>query len=227
MNTLRDFLSKDRMIPVYLGLILILGILLMSMGGRLFRGARRVAAVPEAELPAQVPVYITAPVIEPHPTSVYERALERRLESALSMVEGVGQVRVLVVFTQGRETVFAVDRNTNASTMQEVDSQGGTRYQSNQQAQDNTLIITDRTGVDRPLVVREIEPVIGGVMIIAEGGDNVLVRDALIRATSTLLDIDINRVQVMKMGDQSRREIDLQRGAEANQSDQRHQREEK
>lgn len=129
----------------------------------------------------------------------YERVLERRLEEVLSLAEGVGEVRVLVNFIQGPTTVFAVDRSLNYSSTQEQDAQGGTRNQTSQQGQDKTLIITDRSGVGQPLIVTENPPVIGGVVIIAEGGENVLVREALTRAASTLLDIDIDRVQVMTM----------------------------
>lgn len=203
MKTLTGYLknlfrTKDQKIITYLGLMLAVGVLLMLLSGPMFRRQ------PVRETDRANGTHIESPVhkipsgYSAEPGS-YELALERRLEEILSLVNGAGQVRVMVSITQGRETVFAVDRSINTSTTQEQDAQGGTRYQSSQQGQDKTLIITDRTGVDRPLVVKEIEPVIGGVIIIAEGGDDVLVRDALIRGASTLLGIDINRVQVMRM----------------------------
>lgn len=199
MKTLKDlFRTKDQRIITYLGLMLLVGVLLMLLSGPFFRRQTPQENAVIADGPDNVPLPLTDPQTA-HITHTYERALEIRLEEALSMVEGVGQVRVLVTFAKGRETVFAVDRNTSTSVTQEQDAQGGTRYQSSQQGQDNTLIITDRTGVDRPIVVTETPPVIGGVVIIAEGGDDILVRDALIRATSTLLGIDIHRVQVMRM----------------------------
>ena len=201
MKTLRKFFrSKDQRIISYLGLMLAVGVFIMLLSGPLFRNT----ASRESEIAIDIdaPLYTantTAPIEETHHFHVYERVLERRLEEVLSLVDGVGQVRVMVTFSQGREMVFAVDRNVNNSATKEEDSQGGTRQQSSQQSQEKTLIITDRSGMDRPLVIKETEPIIGGVMIIAEGGDNILIRDALIRSTSTLLGIDINRVQVMKM----------------------------
>jgi len=199
MKTLRKFFrTKDQRIITYLGLMLAVGVFIMLLSGPLFRNIAR-----DPEMHVQSSVYIPAPTAETHHTPqhihAYEQALERRLEEILSLVDGVGQIRVMVTFSQGREMVFAVDRNVSTSATKEEDSEGGTRHQSSQQSQDKTLIITDRSGVDRPLVVKETEPVIGGVMIIAEGGDDVLIRDALIRSTSTLLGIEINRVQVMKM----------------------------
>jgi len=199
MDALRKlFRAKDQRIITYLGLMLVVGVFIMMLSGPLFRSASTEGRR-ELDIPTERQAYAIAPTVETHQTHVYERALERRLEEALSLVDEAGRVRVLVSFAQGRETVFAVDRNINNSVTREEDAQGGTRYQSSQQGQDKTLIITDRAGMDRPLVIKETEPVVGGVIIIAEGGDNVLVQDALIRATSTLLGIEINRVQVMKM----------------------------
>ena len=192
MKTLR-MLSKDKRMPTILGLTLIFGVFLMLLSGPLLRmgSSRDNTQITEMAVQEAAPALEARPPYTPHNS---ELALERRLEEALSMVAGVGKVRVMLTFSRERETVFAVDRNVSSSVTQEQDAQGGTRYQSNQQSQDNTIII-----MDRPLVVTENPPVIGGVMIIAEGGDNVLVRDALIRATSTLLGIDINRVQVLAM----------------------------
>jgi len=190
MKILKEFISNYPKIPYYLVIALMLGVFLMLFNNLLPRDAEE---APYREQAAEV---LPAAVSQ---ESHCEQALEQRLEEALSLVDGVGKVRVVVNFAQGRETIFAVDRSVSTSVTQEQDAQGGTRYQSTQQGQDSTLIITDRGGTNKPLVVTENPPVIGGVMIIAEGGDNVIARDALMRATSTLLGIDINRVHVMKM----------------------------
>ena len=127
-----------------------------------------------------------------------ERQLETRLEEFFALVEGAGKVRVMISPLAGRETVFAVDVNQNNSYSKEEDSQGGTRETRQYQSQEQTVIITDRTGVDRPLVVREIEPQIQGLVIIAEGGDSPFVRDALTRAAMAMLSLDAHMVQVLK-----------------------------
>ena len=127
-----------------------------------------------------------------------ERALETRLEEFFSLVEGAGRVRVMISPLTGRETVFAVDTNLNNSYSKEEDSQGGTRETRQYQSQEKTVIVTDRQGVNRPLVVREIEPAIQGIVIIAEGGDSPFVRDALTRAAMAMLGLDAHLVQVLK-----------------------------
>ena len=189
IKTLMEIISsKDKPILSYLGLFLVLGVFLMLLSGPLFRRESGGDNGEEAYLPIESPARVVR-----NEYYRYEQALERRLEEILSLVDGAGDVRVMVSFSAGRETVFAVDRNISQSQSREEDSQGGTRYQSSQSAQDKTLIVADR-----PLVLREVPPVIGGVMIIAEGGDDVIVRDALIRATSTVLGIEISKVQVAR-----------------------------
>jgi stage III sporulation protein AG len=190
-SLMKIFRKGSQKVPLYLGLIVATGVMLLLFN-------QHFSAPPDDEVPILPPV-----IAQSTPTGLqtYERALERRLEEALALVEGVGRVRVLVSFERGRETVIAIDRNTSQSTTQEQDAHGGVRYSTNQTGQDNTVIITDRSGTSGPLVLREIEPVIGGVMIIAEGGDDIVVRDALIRATSSLLGVNVNRVHVMQMRD--------------------------
>ena len=128
-----------------------------------------------------------------------ERALEARLEEFFSLVEGAGQVRVMISPLAGLETVFAVDENLSRSVSNEQDAQGGTRETETYQSGKQTVIITDRQGTDRPLVVREIHPQVQGIVIIAEGGGSPFVRDALTRAAMAMLGIDAHNIQVLNM----------------------------
>ena len=124
-----------------------------------------------------------------------ERDREQRLEELLAQVAGVGRVAVMVTLSQSGEVHYAVDRNTTASSSTEKDAQGGTRTTTNETAQDRTLLVGDRA-----LITRETTPAVAGVVIVAEGGGDVLVRDALTRAAATLAGVEVNRVQVLEMG---------------------------
>ena len=129
----------------------------------------------------------------------YEQAIEARLEEFFSMVENAGRVRVMVSPLGGRETVFAVDVNESRSYSAEQDSAGGTRETHHYQIAKKTVIITNRQGADTPLVLREIEPRIEGIVIIAEGGDCAFVRDALTRAARAVLGLEAHMIQVLTM----------------------------
>ncbi|MCL1883135.1 MAG: hypothetical protein FWF81_05200 [Defluviitaleaceae bacterium] len=128
-----------------------------------------------------------------------EQILENRLEEFFSMVEGAGQVRVMISPLGGRETVFAVDANVNQAYSTEQDGQGGTRETRNYQTSEKIVMITDRQGTDIPLVIREIEPRIEGIAIIAEGGECPFVRDALTRAARAMLGLEAHNIQILTM----------------------------
>ena len=183
---------KDRKILMYLIMLVAAGMLLMLWGR-----TERNAAHPE--YPQAVPVFAYQPDETPPPgqSTRPERALEEELEAFFSLVEGAGRVRVMVSASGGRETVFAVDTTSNHSYLMEEDAGGGTRDQRQISTQEQTVIITDRNGLDQPLILREIEPRIEGVVIIAEGGDDPFVRDALTRAAIAVLGVEAHKVQVL------------------------------
>jgi len=132
------------------------------------------------------------------PAAVAEAAndKEARLEEFFSLVQGAGDVRVMLGFSGERETIFAVDTTANESTTREEDGQGGTReVQSNNQSQ-QTVILSGAGGA-RPLVIREAIPTIEGVIIIAQGGADPQVRADLTRAAQAVLGLDAHRIQVL------------------------------
>ncbi|MCL2362758.1 MAG: hypothetical protein FWC73_13220 [Defluviitaleaceae bacterium] len=192
MNPFRKLAeSKDRKILIYLVMLVAAGILLMMWG----RGERSIPSTQSPEVDAvQVPE--VAPLLD-HIRP--ERALEEELEDFLSLVAGAGRVRVMISALGDRETVFAVDSTESRSHIIEEDAQGGTRDQRQYSTQEQTVIITDRNGVDQPLILREISPRVEGIVIIAEGGDDPFVRDALTRAAMAVLGVEAHRVHVLTM----------------------------
>ncbi|MCL2357347.1 MAG: hypothetical protein FWC70_09370 [Defluviitaleaceae bacterium] len=128
-----------------------------------------------------------------------EQELERRLEEFFSLVEGAGRVRVMVSPMVGRETVFAVDTTASGSQTTEQDSQGGTRDSRTYQSSEQIVRLPNRQGQDVPLVLRETEPRVEGIVIIAEGGDSPFVRDALTRAARAVLGLEAHTIQILKM----------------------------
>jgi len=131
------------------------------------------------------------------PQTTKEPELAAQLEEFLSMVEGAGQVRVMLSPGTGRETIYAVDTNSSESSTVEKDAQGGTREVHQNQLTEKTVMITDRQGTDRPLILREIPDRAQGIVIIAEGGACPFVRDALTRAAVAILGMESHRVQVL------------------------------
>ena len=124
--------------------------------------------------------------------------LERRLESILRTVEGVGNVRVMITLASGSHRVYAENVVKSESSISETDSAGGRREQSDISGQQTTLTIT-RDGNQEPVLIREYEPVVEGVIISAQGAGDTRVREELGAAARVVLGVEAHQVQVLRM----------------------------
>ena len=129
----------------------------------------------------------------------YVSMLEAKLENTLKLVDGAGSVKVMVTLSYSKEQIIATNSRTEETENTENDGQGGSRQQHSSSSQQDYVIITQRDGSQQPLVIKEIEPLVAGVIIIAEGGGDIVVKDALTRAAFTVLNIEPHKVQVLQM----------------------------
>ena len=185
--------GKDKKTLYNLLLLFSVGIALLVMGQVLFPkpGGTDASSPPQSEPPP-----VTA-ITEP--SESYEERLERRLADILSCVENAGEVRVMLTLSHGKELTVARDARTERSTTQEADAEGGTRSAGSESEAGQTVVLRGADGGETPLVLKEAEPRVEGALIIAEGGDDIFVKDALIRAAYTVLGIEPHKVQVFKM----------------------------
>lgn len=128
----------------------------------------------------------------------YEDKVKKDLESVLSKIDGVGNVSVMVYFETGTTTIPITDKSTTTKTTRESDSAGGTRVTTEQSETSTTVLINN--GSDTEICTsKQINPTIGGVIVVAEGASNVLLKEELINAVKTVLNIGANKVSVMPM----------------------------
>lgn len=142
---------------------------------------------------------INAPIITEAPETLgYEQELEARLEDILSQVDGAGNVKVMVKISTGREIIVSEDISRDITQTKENDSEGGSRETVSEKHDAKTVIINE-SGLNRPLILKEIEPKIEGIIIITEGGDNIEIQNSLTKAAQTILGVEPHKVQVLKM----------------------------
>lgn len=125
----------------------------------------------------------------------YEATLERRLKKTLSLIEGVGQIDVLITLENSKEIVTKDDSFREKATTTEEATNGDKREIINGKEEKTTVKING----DNPLILKEISPKISGVLIVAQGGGNIEVKNNLINATKALLGVDIHKIEVLKM----------------------------
>lgn len=122
--------------------------------------------------------------------------LEERLEKILSKIEGAGKVSVMVTYISGNEKVPAYDTKKSENNTKEEDERGGLREISQKDLEEKIAYEEVQSGTKQPIIIKEKEPLVKGVVVVADGAKDPLVKDNLTRAAQTLMDIPIHKVQV-------------------------------
>lgn len=123
---------------------------------------------------------------------------ELKMKNILSQVEGAGKVEVMITYLAGKEDVPAYDTKKNENSTDEKDSGGGTR-KITQNSYDSTVVFKNgQNGEKNPVILKELEPVVKGVLVVAEGASNPQVREKLVRSVQVLLDVPAHRIQVVE-----------------------------
>lgn len=163
-------------------LALFVGVLLLVLGKSFFPKEVATDALPEeavqsSDLNAEV-----------------SHDLEGRMEVLLSQIEGAGQVKVMLTYRTTTERVMAEEGKTEESRSEE----NGKITES--LTKESTVVMTEsREGTTAPLVLTENAPQVEGVVIVAEGGSNAVVCNALNSAAQALLNVPAHKIAVLKM----------------------------
>lgn len=129
----------------------------------------------------------------------YEEQLEKRLSAILSQVAGAGRVEVMVTLESRGERIVEKDTPESRKSVEETDSSGGSRTTDEQDWGEETVYYEDGSGGKSPYVVKELEPNIEGVLVLAEGGDSAVVKQELLEAVQALFPIEAHKVKIMKL----------------------------
>ena len=103
---------------------------------------------------------------------------EQRLKEILSAIKGAGRVEVMITYNSGKEIIPAMNTVESTTVTEEEDNSGGTRRinQTDKNFQPSTF--NDSEG-SKPIILKEVEPEIKGVIIISEGAEDIRVKWSL------------------------------------------------
>lgn len=113
--------------------------------------------------------------------SSYVNNLEKQLSSVLSKVEGAGNVNVIITVESGMETVIAMKTTTK---------------------EENGVITTEEVPIlvnGKTVVLKEMYPKIIGVLLVVQGANNFAVNYKLQQATISLLNIELDQIEILTM----------------------------
>ena len=124
---------------------------------------------------------------------------EEKLTKSLSRIEGAGEVEVLITLKESEERVLEKDIPEQVSETAETDAEGGSRTISERRQEEATVYTVNEAGQNVPYVSKVIQPVIEGVVVIAQGGDSEIVKQNIIETIQVLFGIEANKIRVVKM----------------------------
>lgn len=123
----------------------------------------------------------------------YSDYLEKKLVNILSKLNGVGKVNVMITLEDSVEKVTAANTTTTTENSIENDSEGGTREVIRE---DLIVQVVTQGNNDSLMVVKEVQPTVQGVIVVADGAEDPNIREILYDAVKTVLGIKANKVQV-------------------------------
>ena len=123
---------------------------------------------------------------------------EQKLEQALSCIEGAGSVEVLITLKESEEKILEKDVPEEMSETVEADAEGGNRTITERKIEEATVYTVNEAGQNVPYVSKVIQPVVEGVVVIAQGGDSEIVKQNIIETIQVLFGLDANKIRVVK-----------------------------
>jgi stage III sporulation protein AG len=130
--------------------------------------------------------------------NAYVSYLEQHLAEVLSQIDGAGDVTVMITLKSSSEKVIEKDVNVENESVSETDSQGGTRTTENYSKGESTIYNDSGDNGEEPYVSKEISPQIEGVLVVASGGGNAVVKENITESVQALFDIDTHKIRIMK-----------------------------
>ena len=122
--------------------------------------------------------------------------LEKRLITVLTQIRGAGRVEVLITYETSGEIVPATVSQTDESISAGADGLGARSEQLRELTQPATVT---SGGVQSPIVLVEKEPTVRGVIVVAQGASDPMVRFDLQRAVKVVTGVPISCIEVFEM----------------------------
>ena len=140
----------------------------------------------------------TQAVAEETEIEVYRERLCRQLEEFLQSMDGVGKTKVYITMHSSAEII--VERNSPYSKRTEEEVSKETSRTVGETENDSEVVLTQQAdGSEAPIVIKEIVPVVKGVVVAAQGGDDMLIKKEITELVMALFGIEEHKIKVVKL----------------------------
>lgn len=106
--------------------------------------------------------------------------LENKLESVITRVKGVGDADVIITLEKGFEYIYVTEEETKTTS-------NGTSITS------SSVVMVD----GQPVIKEEIYPVVKGIVVVANGADDIGVKLNIVSIIQTVIEIDNTKINII------------------------------
>lgn len=127
---------------------------------------------------------------EVYSSKQYTDYIEEKLEKIVSSIDGAGKSKIMITLESGEENIYA----------KESKSQNEDNIDTNKSVNEyEYVILKSSSSKEEGMLLKVVEPDVRGVAIVCEGGDNLKVKESIISAVCSVLDIKTNKISITKM----------------------------
>ncbi|SDI31705.1 stage III sporulation protein AG [Natribacillus halophilus] len=125
-----------------------------------------------------------------------ERAYASELEGALESMSGLSGVEIVVNLEASESKVYEKDTSHRQQTTDETDTEGGDRTLE-EETEEEEIVLVPEGDSEEPLLIRTERPEVSGVLVVADGVDQLDLKESVIEAVTRTLDVEAHRVSVV------------------------------
>ena len=121
--------------------------------------------------------------------------LEIKLQKILSSINGVGNVEVMISYSNTVTQIPMFNTKENTTTIEEQDVNGGKR-KTEEISNEQSIIFEEKNSTKIPALKQTMMPEVIGVIVVAEGANNQVVKENIKNAVQAVVNIASHHIQV-------------------------------
>lgn len=136
--------------------------------------------------------------LESENTTDVKNTMVTELEEILSKINGVGEVKVMITYSETSKTVPIYNEESSEENTEETDSEGGTRKVTQTDTKKEVIYEENENG--KTLITQSIiSPSIEGAIITAKGANDASIKTNIIQAVAAVTGLPTHKIQVFEM----------------------------
>lgn len=128
-------------------------------------------------------------------TNEMENDLENRLENILGKISGVGNVEVMLTYSESSSISPLYNETSSVSVSEEQLEAGNTKTTETNESQREILV----DSASKPIIEKSINPKIEGAIITAQGANNSKIKTDIVSAVEAATGLATHKIQVFCM----------------------------